>query len=126
MQFKHAQAFEIDRVPSFEYGILVLKGEIKVNGVSYKADELAVLFDCQHANMALNLWEEAGTHIMLLVGEPLPHSTVMWWNFVAGSKEALEQAVEDWNNGPPRFSDINLDGSVLKRLPAPQVPNKLR
>lgn len=125
MQFKNAQSFDIDRVPTFEYGILVLKGEVKVNGVSYKADELAVLFDCQNANGELDLWAEAGSHIMLLGGEPLPHPTVIWWNFVANSKEALEKAVEDWNNGHSRFGDINLEGTVLKRLVAPRVPAKL-
>lgn len=94
--------------------------------MSYKADELAVLFDCQSANGELDLWAEAGSHIMLLGGEPLPHPTVIWWNFVANSKEALEQAVEDWNNGHSRFGDINLEGTVLKRLPALRVPVKLR
>lgn len=45
---------------------------------------------------------------------------------MAYSKEALEQAVEDWNNGHSRFGDINLEGRVLKRLAAPKVPEKLR
>lgn len=126
MQFKQAQKFQIDAIPSFEYGILVLKGEVKVNGVSYKADELAVLFDCENANREeLDLWAEAGTHVMLLGGEPLPHPTKIWWNFVADSSEALIQAVKDWNNNHPRFGDISLEGTKLKRLPAPEVPSKL-
>lgn len=75
MQFKKAQTFDIDRIPTFEYGILVLKGEVKVNGVSYKADELAV---------------------------------------------------EYWNNGHSRFGDINLEGTMLKRLVAPKIPSKLQ
>lgn len=41
MQFKQAQTFDIETVPTFENGILVLKGEVKVNGVTYQADELA-------------------------------------------------------------------------------------
>lgn len=45
---------------------------------------------------------------------------------MADSKEVLEQAVEDWNNGHSRFGDINLEGTVLKRLPAPKVPEKFR
>ena len=126
MQFKQAQTFDIETVPTFEYGILVLKGEVKVNGVSYQADELAVLFDCQNTTGKLDLWAAKGTHIMLLGGEPLPHPTVIWWNFVADSVEALEEAVNDWNNGHSRFGDINLEGSVLKRLPAPKVPSKLK
>lgn len=126
MQFKQSQTFEIERVAGFEYGILVLKGQLVLNGKHYQADELAVLFDCENANGELELWAEAGTHLMLLGGEPLPHPTVIWWNFVADSVSALEQAVTDWNNGHPRFGNINLDGSPLKRLPAPAVPTHMR
>ena len=42
------------------------------------------------------------------------------------SYKADEQAVEDWNNGHSRFGDINLKGTVLKRLVAPRVPSKLK
>lgn len=126
MQFKNAQCFEIETLPTFEYGLLVLKGEIKINGTSYQTDELAVLSDCQNTTDKPELWAADGTHIMLLGGEPLPHPTVIWWNFVANHVEALEQAVEDWNNGHERFGDINLEGTTLKRLPAPKVPSKLK
>lgn len=126
MQFKQAQSFNIERQPTFEYGILVLKGEIEVNGKRYGADELAVLSDCANADDALQLWAEQGSHIMLLGGEPLPHPTVIWWNFVADGKEALEQAVTDWNNRHPRFGDIDLQDTLLKRLVAPELPKNFK
>ena len=63
---------------------------------------------------------------MLLGGEPLPHPTVIWWNFVADNKKALEQAVADWNNRHPRFGDIDLQSSVLKRLVAPELPKNFK
>ncbi|NEN75154.1 pirin family protein [Pelistega sp. NLN82] len=125
MQFTQAQSFHIDEVEGFEYGILVIAGEVEVNGVAYRADELAVLADCKNAQGKLELWASEGTHIMLLGGEPLPHPTLIWWNFVADSQEALEQAVADWNNGHARFGDINLDGTALKRLVAPEIQGKL-
>ena len=60
---------------------------------------------------------------MLLGGEPLPHPTLIWWNFVADSREALCQAVDDWNQHSPRFgAEIDLNGTPLKRLVAPEVP----
>ncbi|MDG2939242.1 pirin family protein [Bisgaard Taxon 10/6] len=126
MQFKQAQSFNIERQPTFEYGILVLKGEIEVNGKGYGADELVVLSDCANADDGLQLWAEQGSHIMLLGGEPLPHPTVIWWNFVADGKEALEQAVTDWNNRHPRFGDIDLQGTLLKRLVAPELPKNFK
>lgn len=122
MRFTRTQSFNIERQAHFEYGILVLKGELTVNGTRYGADELAVLSDCENATGELHLSATEGTHLMLLGGEPLPHSTLIWWNFVADSRENLEKAVEDWNNGHSRFGDINLDGTILKRLVAPAVP----
>lgn len=124
MQFKQAQVFSIEKQPHFEYGILVLKGELTVNGIKYCADELAVLSDCANATGELDLFATEGTHLMLLGGEPLPHPTVIWWNFVADTAENLVKAVEDWNNGHARFGDINLDGTILTRLRAPEVPSK--
>ncbi|WP_373820369.1 pirin family protein [Glaesserella sp.] len=122
MQFTYAQHFTIDQDLNFEYGILVLKGKVIVNGKEYCADELAVLSDCVNATDHLELWADAGTHIMLLGGEPLPHKPLIWWNFVGDSKATLEQAVTDWNNNHARFGDISLEGTQLKRLPAPVIP----
>lgn len=126
MQFDQSQDFQIEQKPNFEYGILVLKGKLKVNGKEYCADELAVLSDCVNATEKLELWAEQGTHLMLLGGEPLPHPTVIWWNFVADDADALQRAVDDWNNGHARFGDIDLAGTPLKRLVAPKVPEKLK
>lgn len=126
MQFERAGEFCIEQVPDFEYGFLVIKGELIINGTTYRQDELAVLSDCVRADGDLTLWAAADTHIMLLGGEPLPHPTVIWWNFVADSVDALHQAVQDWNGRSPRFgAEINLDGTALKRLTAPAVPDGL-
>lgn len=126
MQFSQSQPFEIEVQEGFEYGLLVLKGKIRVNGTEYNADELAVLSDCENATDKLELFAEAGAHLMLLGGEPLPHPTVIWWNFVADSVEHLEKAVEDWNNGHERFGSIDLEGTPLTRLPSPRVPSKMK
>ncbi|KGQ26866.1 quercetin 2,3-dioxygenase [Gallibacterium anatis CCM5995] len=126
MRFQQAQAFEIERQDKFEYAILVINGTIKINGERYAKDEIAILSDCAAAQEELTLWAEQGTHIMLLGGEPLPHPTVIWWNFVADKVEDLEQAVNDWNNQHPRFGTIDLQGTELSRLTAPAIPAKLK
>ncbi|OOS25924.1 pirin family protein [Moraxella pluranimalium] len=125
MQFLQDGTFTIDEVDGFEYGFLVIKGEIRINGQSYGQDELAVLSDCQNAQDELELWAAAGTHVMLLGGEPLPHPTIIWWNFVGRTVDDLEQAVADWNAGHARFGDISLEGTELKRLIAPAVPDSI-
>lgn len=126
MRFQQAQAFEIERQDKFEYAILVINGTIKINGERYAKDEIAILSDCAAAQEELTLWAEQGTHIMLLGGEPLPHPTVIWWNFVADKVEDLEQAVNDWNNQHPRFGTIDLRGTELSRLTAPAIPARLK
>ncbi|MFU2127175.1 pirin family protein [Gallibacterium anatis] len=126
MRFQQAQAFEIERQDKFEYAILAINGTIKINGERYAKDEIAILSDCAAAQEELTLWAEQGTHIMLLGGEPLPHPTVIWWNFVADKVEDLEQAVNDWNNQHPRFGTIDLQGTELSRLTAPAIPARLK
>lgn len=126
MRFQQAQAFEIERQDKFEYAILVINGTIKINGERYAKDEIAILSDCTSAQEKLKMWAEQGTHIMLLGGEPLPHPTVIWWNFVADKVEDLEQAVNDWNNQHPRFGTIDLQGTELSRLTAPAIPARLK
>ncbi|MFZ7172745.1 pirin family protein [Avibacterium volantium] len=123
IQFQQSQTITIEQQPNFEYGVLVLKGEVEIEGQVYQQDQLVSLTDCQSHEFKIK--GEAGSHIMLLGGEPLPHKTLVWWNFVADSQDALRQAVEDWNNGHPRFGEINLAGTQLHRLKAPQIPAKL-
>lgn len=121
------QDFEFAVEHGWEYGVLVLAGDVKTqDGQRYGADELAVHGDCD-GHDTFRIHAEAGTHFMLLGGEPLPHPTLIWWNFVADSREALCEAVDDWNSGHPRFgAEIDLQGTRLQRLRAPLVPSKLK
>ena len=121
MQFRQGQKVEIATHAGWEYGALVIKGQLTVDGETYGADELAVFHHCEgHSSFTLEGTE--GCHIMLLGGEPLPHPTYIWWNFIADSKDKLRQAVADWNNNADRFGHIDLNGTRLKRLVAPELP----
>lgn len=117
----HAAALDIPAEKSWEYGVLVLAGKAVIGGETFGPDELAFIAADQAERFRIEA--EAGSHLLLLGGEPLPHPTVMWWNFVADSREALCRAVADWNAGSLRFGrEIDLAGTPLKRLPAPEVP----
>ena len=109
----------------WEYGVLVLKGEVEIDGQTFAQDELAK-FERADTAQTLHIRARAGSHIMLLGGEPLPHPTLIWWNFVADSREALQKAVADWNGGHPRFGNIDLAGTKLQRLAAPELRGKVR
>ncbi|CAM3823159.1 pirin family protein [Avibacterium endocarditidis] len=123
IQFQQAQSITIEQQPNFEYGVLVLKGEVEIEGQVYQQDQLVSLTDCQAHEFKIK--GEADSHIMLLGGEPLPHKTLVRWNFVADSQDALRQAIADWNNGHSRFGHIDLEGTRLRRLVAPEIPTRL-
>jgi quercetin 2,3-dioxygenase len=53
--------------------------------------------------------------VLLLGGEPFPEPILMWWNFVAHSRE-LDGAYRQWESGDPRFGRLR---SPLLRIPAP-------
>jgi redox-sensitive bicupin YhaK (pirin superfamily) len=40
-----------------------------------------------------------GARVMLLGGETLEGPRYIWWNFVASSKERIEEAKEAWREG---------------------------
>ena len=125
IQFKETQTLTIPAQAGWEYGALVIAGSVAAaDGTRAAADELLFI---EQAEDSFTLTAEAGSHNMLLGGEPLPHPTVIWWNFVADSRDALRRAVDDWNNASPRFGkEIDLNGTGLKRLPAPEVPQGLK
>lgn len=124
IRFEQAQTLHIPAQTAWEYGVQVLAGCVHIGGQSFAADELAFIESNGAATFAIEA--EAGSHIMLLGGEPLPHPTLIWWNFVADSRDALCRAVNDWNSGSSRFGHIDLAGTALTRLRAPNVPARLR
>lgn len=124
IQFTANNHLTLSMQSGWEYGILVIDGEVQINGETYHADQLISIE--QGDEQTLELTAKIGTHIMLLGGEPLPHPTLIWWNFVAATADDLRQAVADWNGGHERFGNINLAGTELKRLVAPEVPSGLK
>lgn len=119
VRFSEAQTWRFPVRPHWEYGILVIDGEAQVGGMKFAANEMAVWSD---SDGFAEIRAAAGTHIMLLGGEPLAEQVLMWWNFVAYSRDDLAQAVADWNGGHPRFGTIDLRGTGLQRIDAPDLP----
>lgn len=57
----------------------------------------------------------APSRLMLMGGEPLPGTWHIWWNFVANSRERIEQAKADWKNN--RFPTVP---DERERVPLPE------
>ncbi|GHJ42155.1 hypothetical protein Sm713_77640 [Streptomyces sp. TS71-3] len=102
--------------PDFEYAVLGMAGEIRVDGVPVQPGAMLYL-GCGRTELPLRAGSDAS--VMLLGGEPFAEELVMWWNFIGRSHEEIAQAREDWMTGP-RFGEVHgYDGD---RLPAPELP----
>jgi redox-sensitive bicupin YhaK (pirin superfamily) len=103
--------------PSFEHGLVVLYGALAVDGVPLVPGRLAFLGEGRdHLRLAT-----ADRALALLVGgAPFEARPLMWWNFVARTREEVDAATRDWNEGSPRFGDAV--ASQLPRIPAPPTP----
>jgi redox-sensitive bicupin YhaK (pirin superfamily) len=83
-----------------ERAIYVVEGEIEMAGERFGAAQLLVL----RAGLPVTIRALRETRLMLLGGEPVDGPRHLWWNFVASSRERLEQAKADWAAG--RFAAV--------------------
>jgi redox-sensitive bicupin YhaK (pirin superfamily) len=126
---------EIDVDPSFEHGVLVDTGLVGVAdsgegpATETKPGELAYVAPGRE-RLRLTAYDEA--RVLLLGGEPLGESIVMWWNFVGRTHEEIVAFREEWqaqvdgvSDGqdvrPGRFGVVA--GEHLPPIPAPALPN---
>lgn len=120
VNFSQDGSINLSLQSGFEYGILVITGTVTFAGQHYQQDELIRFDDAAITDQqSVQLTAKKGTRVMFLGGEPLTQKVLLWWNFVADNKAELEQSIIDWNNGHPRFGDVD---SSLKRLVAPPLP----
>jgi quercetin 2,3-dioxygenase len=100
--------------PAFEYALVVLDGEVLVGDQVVRPGQLGYLGQGRE-EMALTATDPA--RVLLLGGEPFPEPILMWWNFVARSRDELDGAYRQWESGDPRFGRLR---SPLARIPAPR------
>jgi redox-sensitive bicupin YhaK (pirin superfamily) len=102
--------------PDFEYAVLVMSGEARVDGVPVVPGSMLYL-GCGRTELPLRATTDAG--LMLLGGEPFEEELIMWWNFIGRTQADIEQAREDWAKGA-RFGEVKgYDGAPLS---APELP----
>ncbi|GAB1406611.1 pirin family protein [Thermomonas brevis] len=95
-----------------ERALYVLQGEAQLDGADIPGKHLVLL----DAGARHRLRAKTPLKAMLFGGEPLDGRRHMWWNFVSSSKERIEQAKRDWDEG--RFGLI--PGDSEERIPLPQ------
>lgn len=94
-----------------ERAIYVLSGQIEIGGVTYEPQQMMVL----RPGDIVTIQALSPVHMMLLGGAAMDSKRYIFWNFVASSKERLEQAKEDWREG--RFAKVPGDEKEFIPLP---------
>jgi len=98
----------------FEHAIVVVEGEVTVDGTAVVPGELAYLAP---GRSELLLAAEADARLLLLGGAPFGEEVLMWWNFVARTRDEVDAAIDDWQEEHARFGQV---ASRLGRIPAPR------
>lgn len=103
--------------PAFEYAVLLTQGEAEVAGQRLHPAQLLYLGG---GRSEIRISSDRPVRLALIGGRPIEHPVVMWWNFVARTREELTQAARDWNAGADYFGQVHgYDGD---RLPSPMPP----
>jgi redox-sensitive bicupin YhaK (pirin superfamily) len=101
---------------AYEHALLVLSGAVGVGGSVVEPGSLAYL-GIGRTELALDALEPS--RVLLLGGEPLGEDVVMWWNFVARSREEITEAWRSWSAEDDRFGRVT---SSLERIPVGPPP----
>jgi redox-sensitive bicupin YhaK (pirin superfamily) len=100
---------------AFEHGLLVVDGPVSVDGVVVPPGAFGYLAPGRD-EIGLEPSTDTAGRLLLLGGVPFPEPIVMWWNFVARTKEEMVQAHQDWEAASDRFGPVETE---LGRIAAP-------
>jgi redox-sensitive bicupin YhaK (pirin superfamily) len=94
----------------YEYALTVLEGRVSVQGTVTEPGVLAYL---GIGRDELRVQIDDTARILLLGGLPFPEPVLMWWNFVARTRDEVSEARRQWSAGDPRFGTVH---SKLRRI----------
>lgn len=95
-----------------ERAIYIMNGSLAVDGTSFTATRLLVF----KPGVEIILSAEQDSHFIILGGDAMDGPRHIWWNFVATSRERIEQAKQDWKSG--KFGKVPGDEEDFVPLPA--------
>lgn len=106
--------------PDYEYGILLLQGELSVEQDTL---DTGTLLYFKPGQQQLHLELNANTRLLLIGGKPFEEDIIIWWNFVGRGDEEIQQAASDWIN-QTRFGEVQ--GFEHDRLTVPAIPDNIK
>lgn len=96
-----------------ERAVMLVGGEASIDGIPLGLYELTVLTP----GVVLRLASNSGGRVMLMGGEAFSTHRYVWWNFVSSSRERINQAKADWQEG--RFPKV--PGDDQEFIPLPRI-----
>jgi redox-sensitive bicupin YhaK (pirin superfamily) len=124
----HAQGAVSTRLPldaDFEHAAVVLSGSVELAGERLERGEL--LYLGRHRR-EVAVQSADGARLLIVGGEPFDSEIVMWWNFVARTRQEIEAARSDWMRdaglevGGPTGRFLPVPGDDGAPVPAPELP----
>ena len=91
LQMSAAATLEIPREHP-ERALYIATGRVSLDGTQFETGSMIVL----EPDAAANIRALTEARLLLLGGAPLEGRRYIWWNFVASSRERIEQAKNDW------------------------------
>ena len=96
--------------PGHEYALTVLEGAVSVRGTELAPGRLGYL-GTGHDELTLDTSDRA--RVLLIGGEPFPEEVLMWWNYVARTRDEVTAAHQSWLSDDGRFGTV---ASPLDRM----------
>jgi quercetin 2,3-dioxygenase len=96
----------------FEYAVVVLDGAVGIDGRPLRPGTMGYL---GQGRSELVLDATTAAKVLLLGGEPFEEPILMWWNFVARTREEIDAAYDAWQAQDDRFGRVR---STLPVIPA--------
>jgi redox-sensitive bicupin YhaK (pirin superfamily) len=90
-----------------ERAIYVVSGEIDIAGDSFGPGRLLIF----KPGDRISVPALSNARLMLVGGDPMDGPRHIWWNFVASSKERIDDAKEAWRSG--RFDAVPGDDEFI-------------
>lgn len=107
--------------PRYEHGVLLLDGQVSVDGTPLRVGELAYL---PVGRRRIDLATLPGCQVLLLGGTPFEEEFILWWNIVAASHDEVVAAREAWERADARFGQP--PEGVARAIAPPMPPVRLR
>jgi redox-sensitive bicupin YhaK (pirin superfamily) len=96
--------------PSYEHALVVLSGAVTLDGTLVEPGHLAYL---GMGRDELGVTVDATARALIVGGVPFEEEVLMWWNFVARTRDEIMAAHAEWSAGADRFGRVN---STLDRI----------